>query len=238
MPDVGVQPSGCPGTLKRELQRLELGVRGDEVPNDIDVIFAALASRVRPLLRRSQRSRSPRLRAFADRREARRRYQLTGRLIGPECRFAKTLPATIPFIDRGPGKGLLAEAIVPDPCFWTPELPFLYRAIVEVYSSRSVVRPFITAAFGSEAQARRERDDYTIDRPFGIRRLGTIGRSLYLDGNRWVARGVCVDQATDDGSPRRPRLLQPALMLPAPDDAFCLEASRLGVPLFVPSHGT
>src|SRR6516225_4867325 len=98
-------------------------------------------------------------------------YQLTGRLIGPECCFAKTLPATIPFVDRGPGNGLLTEAIVPDPCFWTPELPFLYRAIVEVCFSRSVVRPVITA----------ERDDRTgegmtprllIDRLFGIRRLG------------------------------------------------------------------
>ncbi len=153
-------------------------------------------------------------------------YKLSGRLVGPECRFAKTLPATIPFIDRGPGKGLLAEAIVPDPCFWKPELPFLYRAIVEVYSSRSVVRPVITA----------ERDDYTLDRPFGIRRLGAIGRSLYLDGKRWVARGACVDRATESDL-LAARDASAALMLPAPGDAFCVEASRLGVPLFVCLRG-
>ena len=57
--------------------------------------------------------------------------QLTGELIGPECRFAQTLSARIPFQDRGPGESLLAEAVVPDPCFWTPELPMLYKARIE-----------------------------------------------------------------------------------------------------------
>ncbi len=150
-------------------------------------------------------------------------WQVTGRLVGPECRFAKTLPATIRFVDRNPGPGgRLAEAIVPDPCFWTPELPFLYRAKLSVYSSRSIVKTDITT----------ERDEYTIDRPFGIRRFGASGRSLYLDGKRWVPRGVCLDRA-GEAELLAAREAGAALMLPAPDDAICESASRLGVPLFV-----
>src|SRR5437762_11436315 len=53
------------------------------------------------------------------------------RLIGPFCDFAETLPLKVPFVQLGSEPGsdaLIAEAILPDPNFWTPELPFLYRA--------------------------------------------------------------------------------------------------------------
>src|SRR3954471_17984228 len=60
------------------------------------------------------------------------RPQITGILTGPFCEYAQTLAATIPFVDAGPGKSSLAQAIVPDPCFWTPELPYLYRAHLEL----------------------------------------------------------------------------------------------------------
>ena len=137
---------------------------------------------------------------------------ISGRIIGPECRFAKTLPATIPFANRGSGPGgLLLEATIPDPCFWTPELPFLYRVTIQI---------------------RGETGEFNIQRWLGIRRLGAIGRSLYLDGKRWVARGVCRVQVTVADLPPA-RAASAALFLPPPDDAFCLEASRLGVPLFV-----
>ena len=39
-------------------------------------------------------------------------WQLTGTLTGPECRFAKTLPAKFSFATSERGKGLLAEAII------------------------------------------------------------------------------------------------------------------------------
>ena len=51
--------------------------------------------------------------------------QLTGSLVGPSCLYAETLPARFEFVDRGPGESLLAEAVVPEPCFWTPEMPHL-----------------------------------------------------------------------------------------------------------------
>jgi hypothetical protein len=74
-----------------------------------------------------------------------------------------------------------------------------------------------------------------VERPFGIRRLGTIGRSLYLNGERWVARGVSRDRA-DISDLAAARESSAVLRVPSPDDAFCLEASRLGVPLFVDLH--
>ncbi len=138
--------------------------------------------------------------------------RIAGRLLGPECRFAQTLPATIPFRDRGPGAAPLAEAIVPDPCFWTPDLPFLYRAQLEIHGA------------GPEIEK--------IERPFGIRRLGCRRRSLYLDAKRWVARGAIRERASI-ADLAAARAASAVLYVPQADDAFCLEASRIGVPLIV-----
>jgi hypothetical protein len=145
-------------------------------------------------------------------------WELSGRLIGPECRFSQTLSATIRLSDRGPGAGLLAEAVVPDPCFWTPELPMMYRAIVDVRKTNA------------------EPCTATAERWFGIRRLGTLGRSLYFDGKRWVPRGAYCERATaaDLSSARATGTV---LRVPSPDDALCLEASRLGVPLLADVRG-
>jgi hypothetical protein len=52
---------------------------------------------------------------------------LRGTLRGPHCDFARTLPAVFTF--RGlPGESPpTAEALVTDPCAWSPELPHLYQ---------------------------------------------------------------------------------------------------------------
>jgi hypothetical protein len=150
--------------------------------------------------------------------------RIAGRLIGPECRFAQTLPAAIPFrecthhaprdeMTEGKSHNLapLAQAIVPDPCFWTPDLPFLYRAQLEIHGGGAVEK---------------------IDRLFGIRRLGCMRQSLYLDAKRWVARGAIRERAAvDDLSAAR--AAGAVLYVPNIDNAYCLEASRIGVPLFV-----
>jgi Glycosyl hydrolases family 2 len=55
---------------------------------------------------------------------------LRGTLRGPYCASAHTLPADYRFrnlLDQP----LAAEAIVPDPCLWSPDLPHVYRADVE-----------------------------------------------------------------------------------------------------------
>jgi hypothetical protein len=145
--------------------------------------------------------------------------KLVGHVIGPECRYAQTLPARVPLVDRGSGKTLLAEAVLPEPCFWTPELPFLYRVEIELRT-------------GGETHGRRER-------LLGLRRLGVRGKSLVLDGKRWVLRGVSLKRSPFGRGQREGRFsvddLQIAhdsaavVIVEQPTDQVCEQASRVGV---------
>ena len=96
----------------------------------------------------------------------------TGTLTGPECATAATLTTTVPLVDQGTvvGQPALARGVCTEPGFWTPELPNLYRAEVVLRHGDEVV-----------AAGRRM---------IGLRRLGVKGRSIYLDGRRYVPRGV------------------------------------------------
>ncbi len=53
---------------------------------------------------------------------------LQGTLRGPFCKNTRTLPAEIKFRNLDLTQPGLAEALVPDPCIWSPELPHLYQA--------------------------------------------------------------------------------------------------------------
>jgi hypothetical protein len=138
--------------------------------------------------------------------------RLEGELVGPYCRHSQTLPARIRFIDRGPGPTLLSEATAPDPCFWTPELPFMYSLELR-------------AVQGDETIA-------AVKRPFGIRRLGVHGKSLYLDAKRFVLRGVRIDPAAIDDL-KTAKHTASALFVSNPSDEFLQEASKEGVLLAV-----
>ena len=167
-------------------------------------------------------------------------WEITGVVTGPTCRFAKTLPAAIRFRSCGPGAGPLAEAIVPDPCFWTPDLPFLYRCHLEVGRLPAGAKP--AAPLAGAANGFRIASPHQPgavrggDRWLGIRRWGTIGRSLYLDAKRWVPRGVHRDAPTA-ADLAAAREASAALYVATADDALCLAASQLGVPLFVDLRG-
>jgi hypothetical protein len=138
--------------------------------------------------------------------------RLEGELVGPYCRHSQTLPARIRFLDRGPGTTLLAEAIVPDPCFWTPELPFMYSA--ELHATQ------------------QDKTIAAIKRPFGIRRLGVQGTSLFLGARRFVLRGVRSDAPHLEDLPLA-REAGSALFVADPSDQFLQEASEEGVWLAV-----
>lgn len=153
--------------------------------------------------------------------------RLTGRVIGPTCVYSHTLSAAVPLRPKPPsservdaeasgGAALLAEAVVPDPCFWTTELPFLYRVEAELRRGDEVVA--------------------TAERLLGIRRLGAYGKRLIFEGRGWVARGVHVRAV-----PERPlaewRAADLAMVVEQPDDALCAEASRLGVLLIAEIAG-
>ena len=67
---------------------------------------------------------------------------LRGVLRGPFCETARTLPAEFPFHAMLPAKRPAAEAVVPDPCFWSPELPHFYRADVEALCDGEVIAEY------------------------------------------------------------------------------------------------
>ena len=103
-------------------------------------------------------------------------WSLTGQVHGPRCLWAQTLPVSSLLVDLGPGPTLLARALVPDPCFWSPDLPAIYDVTVNLLRGSEVV-----------ATARRE---------IGLRALGVRGRHLALESKRWVFRGVMADSTT------------------------------------------
>lgn len=75
--------------------------------------------------------------------------RLRGRLRGPYCKKAHTLPADYPLSQIGEHDAA-AEAIVTDPCAWSPELPHLYRVEVEAVRGDEVV-----AVYNGELGLRR-----------------------------------------------------------------------------------
>lgn len=92
--------------------------------------------------------------------------KIRGRVRGPFNMHSQTLPCNYPLLDLGPGPSRLARATVTDPCTWSPESPSLYEVIVE--SSEGTASPV----------------------SFGIRRFGVVGKNLFLNGKRWVMRGI------------------------------------------------
>lgn len=143
------------------------------------------------------------------------RIVVTGSLTGPHCAFAATLPTTVPLVDQGwvQGRAPLARAVLTEPAFWTPDVPHLYRADVElVHGGRVVV-------------AGR--------RSIGLRRAGTRGDSLWLDGRRFVPRGVRFHG--DGGTLGALRDLAAMAVVDADDvgDGLLDAADRLGVGVVV-----
>ena len=59
------------------------------------------------------------------------RWQIAGSLTGPFSKGTHTLPATLPLRETAGSPGLHAEVVVPDPCFWSAETPYLYRLRIE-----------------------------------------------------------------------------------------------------------
>lgn len=143
--------------------------------------------------------------------------KITGRVEGPKCRYSHTLPARIPVRFRGvrtsDGRAeLVGEAIVPDPNFWTSELPFLYRATVEVRCGEEIVVSY-------------EQD-------FGIRPLGVRGKRLVFGGKTWVPRAVRREVVVGEAPLELWRETATVMVVDDPADELCREASEIGVILF------
>ncbi|MCA9177317.1 MAG: hypothetical protein KDB14_22665 [Planctomycetales bacterium] len=96
--------------------------------------------------------------------------RLSGQVTGPLCESSRTLPASLPLRFLGSDPTPLACAEVPDPTFWSPELPALYRVDVEV-----------TAGHGLRNVETRW---------LGLKRFGAKGPSWFNDGRRAVIRAA------------------------------------------------
>jgi hypothetical protein len=147
--------------------------------------------------------------------------KLRGFLIGPECEFAQTLPARIPLADLGSGETLLAEAVVPDPCFWTPELPFQYRVELEVIDHGAIILHHTAVV--------------------GIHRHGVRSRELFFDAKRFVLRGSF--RHYSEGVPENTesdfaRETATAAVVSWPSDALCQLASHKGILLVADMRAT
>jgi glycosyl hydrolase family 2 len=134
-------------------------------------------------------------------------WSLTGQVRGPRCLHAQTLPSTAPLVDQGLGPTLLARAIVPDPSFWSADLPAIYDVAVSLHRGTEVI-----------ATARTE---------LGFRSLGIRGQHFALAGKRWVLRAVGTHTTTDH-LPRAWHDATAALLAHQTTDELLAEAAQWG----------
>ena len=122
-------------------------------------------------------------------------------LYGPHCEYARTLAST--FRGRVTNQGNL-EFLVTEPCYWSPELPFLY----DVY--------FVS------------NDKRTGRMRLGLPRLSTHRQSLYRALRRIVLRGMATESAIASKL-EEARRAEAALLSRNPSEDECALADRIGV---------
>jgi hypothetical protein len=108
-----------------------------------------------------------------------------------------------------PGGGAW-KATLTDPCYWSSDLPSLYRLKVELRHAGQVIA--------------------THEQLFGMRFLGRRGRFFYLSNQRWVLRGAFGTSVAEESLPAW-RELATAMIVEEPSQELCSEASRIGVVL-------
>ena len=130
-----------------------------------------------------------------------------GTVRGPRCLHAETLPTTVRLVDQGPGPTLLARALIPDPVFWSPDLPAIYDVTVNLSRGREIIA--------------------ATTQQMGLRALGAEGRNLILEGKRFVLRGVS-NSSTNSKLPRDWRAATAAYVTSQPGVEQLEEASQWG----------
>jgi hypothetical protein len=136
--------------------------------------------------------------------------ELTGWIMGPFSRFAKTLPARIPFRPESPTSGQRALAQFPDFCGWSAEHPQLYRVTAEL--------------------CRRGVVEERVERIWGANLLEIHRQSFFWEGRRWVMRAV--ETAADlAGNAELLRELDATCIRRDPAESDCREADEQGIRL-------
>jgi hypothetical protein len=138
---------------------------------------------------------------------------INGFVRGPLCAYSKTLTADYALrpVDK-PTFTHILEALVLDPCYWTPLLPFLYDLNLAVLSCDASVSNEVLK--------------------FGMKRWHCESRNLRLQLRRIVLRGTLVSGPDEDGF-RRARKHEVALMVDGYSERVCELGGQIGVPLVV-----
>jgi hypothetical protein len=131
---------------------------------------------------------------------------LGSELHGPVCAFARTLPSVV--TAKVARDGCSIEFLVTEPCYWTPQLPFLYNLQLRTQDGEGTIRE--------------------LGRSIGLRRLIAHSRDLRLNGERIVLRGAC-------SGPLEPsrlvesRAAETAIVTAFPNDELFSAAASTGV---------
>ncbi len=133
----------------------------------------------------------------------------TASLRGPHCQFARTLPAEFSFspIATQP-EAHFAQVI--DPCYWTPDLPFLYDLHLQIQMND-----------GQEIEQTTK---------VGLTRWENHGQNLRLETRRVVLRGAGATSPNSE-TIHAAREAQTALLISEINPTVCAAAADLGVAL-------
>jgi hypothetical protein len=134
---------------------------------------------------------------------------IQAQVVGPFCEFANTLSAKIKFKPDRETKKFSAR--VPDPCFWTANLPFLYRVNIEYRDTAGVIQ--------------------SATKTIGLRRQEWRGPSLFIDGQRTVWRAIEWSAAWGEPAWTELRNTRTSLIAKSLDIPRFSQANRYGVPL-------
>ena len=134
-------------------------------------------------------------------------WRITGDIYGPQCHRSHTLPARYTFADQGPGSSFLAQAILPDPCFWSDQVPSLYQATWQLNQPQQA---------GIQQQAL-----------LGLRSLAIKNRQLVLNTESWEFQAAAIRRLSN-WSVEQYHQQSLVMLLEQPDTSLLKEASELG----------
>src|SRR5713226_2145266 len=67
--------------------------------------------------------------------------QIRGRIVGPRCAYSSTVEVAYPMrevsrrYENYDIPGLTLRIVIPEPCLWDPQSPFVYEAVAELWQS-------------------------------------------------------------------------------------------------------
>ena len=133
-------------------------------------------------------------------------WRIHGQLYGPHCSRSHTLPAKYSFIDQGSGTTLVARVNLPDPCFWSAEIPAIYQVTLQLTGPGHPIK--------KEAS-------------FGMRSIPIKGRKFFWNTEPWIVKATSANQLSD-WTADQCREQSLALIVDRIEESLLEQASQLG----------